>query len=131
MSEIKTSKGQPGIAEAALFGLCPDCGAKTLFAAPTNFSDRCSGCGLDYSSFNVGDGPAAILSLILGALIIAMAIGLDVAVHPPFWVHVIIWVPLTSVMVMLSLRLAKGALLIAEHRNNAIEGTLDQDGEEK
>jgi uncharacterized protein (DUF983 family) len=131
MSENKNSKGQPGIAEAALFGLCPDCGAKTLYAGPTNFSDRCSGCGLDYSSFNVGDGPAAILSLILGALIIALAIGLDIAVHPPFWVHVIIWVPLTSVMVMLSLRLAKGALLIAEHRNDATEGTLDQDGDEK
>jgi uncharacterized protein (DUF983 family) len=131
MSENKTSKGQPGIADAALFGLCPACGAKTLYAGPTNFSDRCIDCGLDYSSFNVGDGPAAILSLILGALIIAMAIGFDIAVHPPFWVHVIIWIPLTCVMVVFSLRLAKGALLIAEHRNNAIEGQLDQDGDGK
>jgi uncharacterized protein (DUF983 family) len=135
MSENKPSKGQPGIAEAALFGLCPACGAKSLYArpsaGPTNFSDRCSGCGLDYSSFNVGDGPAAILSLILGALIIALASGLDIAAHPPFWVHVIIWIPLTCVMVVFSLRLAKGALLIAEHRNNAVEGKLDHDSDDK
>jgi uncharacterized protein (DUF983 family) len=79
----------------------------------------------------VGDGPAAILTLLLGALIIAAAISLDVAVRPPFWVHVLIWVPVTSLMVLFSLRIAKGALLIAEHRNKASEGKLaDKDPEE-
>ena len=124
MTENKLEKGQPGLAEAALFGLCPECGAKTLFAAPTRFSERCSSCGLDYSSFNVGDGPAAILTLLLGALIIALAIALDIAVRPPFWVHALIWIPLTCLMVLFSLRLAKGALLVAEHRNRAVEGQL-------
>jgi uncharacterized protein (DUF983 family) len=131
MTETPTSsKGQPGIAKAALFGLCPECGAKTLFAAPAQFAERCDGCGLDYSAFNVGDGPAAILTLFLGALIIALAISLDIALRPPFWVHVIIWVPLTCVMVLVSLRLAKGALLIAEHRNKAAEGMLAEKGED-
>ena len=68
---------------------------------------------------------------LLGALIIAAAISLDVAVRPPFWVHVLIWVPVTSLMVLFSLRIAKGALLIAEHRNKAREGKLaDKDTEE-
>lgn len=125
MTEHKQSqKGQPGLAEAALFGLCPECGAKTMFAAPARFADKCDNCGLDYSAFNVGDGPAAILTLLLGALIIAAAIALDVAFRPPFWVHVVIWVPLTCVMVLFSLRLAKGGLLVAEHRNKAVEGKL-------
>ena len=53
------SKGQPGIAEAALFGLCPRCGGRTLFAGWTRFAHRCRGCGLDLAAFNVGDGPAA------------------------------------------------------------------------
>jgi uncharacterized protein (DUF983 family) len=125
MTEAQTElKGQPGIVPAALFGLCPDCGAKTLFAGPAQFAESCVGCGLDYSSFNVGDGPAALLTMILGALVIALAIGLDIAARPPFWVHVIIWVPLTAVLVLVSLRIAKGALLIAEHRNKAKEGRL-------
>jgi uncharacterized protein (DUF983 family) len=52
-------------------------------------------------------------------------------VRPPFWVHVLIWVPVTSLMVLFSLRIAKGALLIAEHRNKAREGKLaDKDTEE-
>lgn len=123
-------KGQPRLFEAALFGLCPECGAKTLFAAPARFAERCDNCGLDYSNFNVGDGPAAILTLILGALIVAAAIGLDVAVRPPFWVHFAIWVPLTCLMVLVSLRLAKGALLAVEHRNKASEGTPANKAEE-
>lgn len=130
MTETQTiSKGQPGIVPAALFGLCPDCGAKTLFAAPTQFAERCGGCGLDYSAFNVGDGPAALLTMALGALVIIMAILLEVAVHPPFWVHGLIWVPLTAILVVGSLRFAKGALLIAEHRNKAKEGQLADRGE--
>jgi uncharacterized protein (DUF983 family) len=118
------------LVEAALFGLCPQCGAKSLFAAPTRFAERCDSCGLDYSAFNVGDGPAAILTLILGALIIAAAISLDIMVRPPFWVHVVIWVPLTCLIVLASLRLAKGALLVAEHRNKAAEGQLADQAEE-
>lgn len=117
-------KGQPGLVPAALFGLCPDCGAKTLFDGPIGFSEKCPACGLDYSAFNVGDGPAALLTMFIGALIITAAINLDIAFHPPFWVHVVIWVPLTAAMVFLSLRFAKGALLIAEHRNKAKEGQL-------
>ncbi len=130
MTEIQQQKGQPSIAKAALFGLCPDCGAKTLFAAPAKFSDKCNACGLDYARFNVGDGPAAILTLILGALIIALAISFDIAVRPPFWVHVIIWVPLTCLMVVGSLRVAKGALLVSEHRNRATEGALADKSED-
>lgn len=131
MTELQTDKkGQPGLVPAALLGLCPECGAKTLFDGPVTFAEKCDNCGLDYSTFNVGDGPAALLTMFIGAFIIVMAISLDIAVRPPFWVHVIIWLPLTAAMVVVSLRFAKGALLIAEHRNKAREGQLeDRDGE--
>jgi uncharacterized protein (DUF983 family) len=123
-------KGQPGIAPAALFGLCPDCGAKTLFAGPVRFASNCKACGLDYSAFNVGDGPAALLTMALGALIIVLAFMLEIAAHPPFWVHAVLWVPITVGLVLLSLRFAKGALLVAEHRNKAKEGRLAIEGDE-
>ncbi len=122
MTEQKINEGQPSIAKAALFGLCPQCGAKTLFSGPAKFADHCPSCGLNYSAFNVGDGPAAFLTMGVGAIIIVLAILLDMAARPPFWVHVIIWVPVTVAMVIGSLRVAKGALLSAEHRNRAGEG---------
>jgi uncharacterized protein (DUF983 family) len=121
MVENQIKEGQPGIAKAALFGLCPQCGAKTLFAGAARFSDRCGNCGLDYAGFNVGDGPAALLTMFIGALIIILAIITDIAVRPPFWVHVIIWVPVTAALTLISLRVAKGALIASEYRNRAHE----------
>jgi uncharacterized protein (DUF983 family) len=125
MPEPKIHEGQPGIAKAALFGLCPQCGAKTLFTSPARFADRCGNCGLDYTGFNVGDGPAALLTLVIGALIIVMALMLDSAVRPPFWVHVVIWVPVTAAMTVYALRVSKAALLAAEHYNRAREAGRD------
>jgi len=116
------TKGQPGITEAALFGLCPRCGAKTLFAGWTRFADRCRACGLDLTTFNVGDGPAAFLTMIVGAVVVILAVWLQLSAEPPWWVHVLLWVPLTTVGVVLGLRVAKAALLQSEYHNRAGEG---------
>ena len=108
---------------AAIAGKCPKCGARTLFAGWVRFADRCRACGLDFSSFNVGDGPAAFLTLIVGALVVGLALWLEVAAHPPFWLHVVLWVPITAAAVVGGLRAGKGLLLAAEFHRRAGEGT--------
>lgn len=118
----KDMQGQPGIASAALFGLCPRCGARPLFDGVVRFAPRCRSCGLDISSYNVGDGPAAFLTLIVGALITVLAIWLEIAVHPPFWVHAVLWIPLTVAAVLWGLRVGKAALLAVEVQRKAGEG---------
>lgn len=115
------SEGQPGLVSAALFGLCPRCGSRTLFAGVAKFAERCRVCSLDFSSFNVGDGPAAFLTLIIGALVVGLAIALELAAHPPFWVHVVLWVPFTAGAVIWGLRAGKAALLAAEYQRKAGE----------
>jgi uncharacterized protein (DUF983 family) len=111
---------------AAMRGDCPRCGAPTMFATVVRFAPRCRACGLDYGQFNVGDGPAAFLTLIVGAIVVTLAVVLELKGHPPFWVHILLWVPFTTVAVVGLLRLAKGMLLILEYRNKAREGTLVQ-----
>lgn len=115
------TKGQPSLVEAALFGLCPRCGARTLFDGIARFAPRCRACALDYSAFNVGDGPAAFLTLIVGGLIAVLAIWLQLAVEPPFWLHIVLWVPLATLLVIGGLRAAKAALLHAEYTRDARE----------
>lgn len=115
------------VAQVALGGLCPRCGSRTLFQRLATFAPRCRACGLDFSAFNVGDGPAAFLILILGGLIVALAVVLELAVSPPFWVHILLWVPLATLAVILSLRAAKAALLALEYRHRAREGQLSRD----
>jgi uncharacterized protein (DUF983 family) len=121
MTGKQQAEGQPPLVEAAAFGLCPRCGAKTLFARGIRFADRCGACGLDFSRFNVGDGPVAFLTLIIGGLVTGFALWLEVAVEPPFWVHALIWIPVTVVLVWFGLRVAKAALLCAEFRRGAGE----------
>ena len=96
----------PHAVEIALKGLCPRCGARSLFSGPVSFAPRCRACGLDFASFNVGDGPAAFLILIVGTLIVGLAIALELGASPPFWVHILLWLPLTVAAVILSLRWA-------------------------
>lgn len=117
--------GQPGAGiswrRAALFGLCPRCAGKTLFARGIAFAPRCRACGLEFARFNVGDGPAGFLTLIIGAVMVALAIWLDLAARPPLWVHALVWVPLTIAAVIGGLRVAKAGLLAIEYRNEARE----------
>ena len=120
------SKGQPGPgqnsgAAAALCGCCPRCHARTLFAGYAKFADRCRACGLDFTQFNVGDGPAAFLTLVIGTVVTALAIWLELAAEPPFWVHVLLWVPITAAAVLGGLRGTKAWLLQAEYRRKASE----------
>ena len=110
------------ILQVALRGLCPRCGSRTLFAGIATFAPKCRACGLDFASFNVGDGPAAFLILIVGGIVTALAIAVELAAEPPFWVHVLLWFPLTALMVVGLLRLAKAALLALEYRHRAREG---------
>lgn len=115
-------KGQPGIAAAALSGLCPRCGAKSLFAGIARFAPECRACGLDFARFNVGDGPAAFLILIVGAVVAVLAIWVQLVFEPAYWVHVALWVPIATAMTIGGLRVAKAALLAAAFRNRAGEG---------
>ncbi|WP_114521907.1 DUF983 domain-containing protein [Altererythrobacter sp. ZODW24] len=129
-SDSPNTKGQPGSAAAALFGCCPRCNERTLFEGPVKFAPRCTECQLEFSNFNVGDGPAGFLTLIIGALITGLAIWLEVSVTPPFWVHVTLWVPLTAAAVVLGLRMAKAALLQAEYHQRAGEAQNPSESED-
>lgn len=114
--------GQPGIASAALFGQCPRCGGRTLFDGVVKFACRCRACSLDFEGFNVGDGPAAFLTLVIGALVTVLAVSLELVWHPPFWLHILLWVPITTAAVIWGLRASKGALLAIEYQRSAGEG---------
>ncbi|WP_374146708.1 DUF983 domain-containing protein [Sphingomonas sp. 28-63-12] len=122
--DVQTPAPVPEPLQVALHGLCPRCGAKTLFAGLTNFTDRCPACDLDISAFNVGDGPAAFLTLIIGAIVMIGAVTLTLTLAPPIWVHLLIWTPLTAIGVIGALRLSKAALISLEYRNKATEGRI-------
>jgi uncharacterized protein (DUF983 family) len=122
-------EGQSGEFRAALRGSCPECGSKTLFGVLTDFAPSCSSCGLDFSKFNVGDGPAAFLTLIIGALMIVLVLWSEFAFHPPVWFHFVFWPPVLIGAVIWGLRFGKAWLLQAEYWRRAKEATGGDVGE--
>ncbi|MDP3908133.1 DUF983 domain-containing protein [Novosphingobium sp.] len=122
----QASEGQPGFVPAALFGLCPQCGSRTLFDGVAKFAPRCRSCGLDLGQFNVGDGPAAFLTLLIGAVTLGLALWLEFSWHPPVWVHALVWIPFVAGTTIWGLRIGKAALLVTEYQRDAGEGRLKQ-----
>ncbi len=86
-------------------------------------ADKCGACSLDFQAFNVGDGPAAFLILIFGAIIAGAAIMVELIFQAPWWVH-IIWLPVGIALTVGGLRIGKAALLFQEYRHEDHEGRI-------
>ncbi len=112
----------PSPVQVGIAGCCPRCGKASIFHKLIVFVPRCPACGLDISQFNVGDGAASFLILIVGAIVTGLAMWLELSRSPPWYVHVVLWLPLTLVLSLALMRLAKGLLLALEYRHSAREG---------
>src|SRR5206468_178610 len=104
------SPAPPATGRGVLVGNCPRCGARTLFKGWVSFAECCRACGLDFTGFNVGDGPAAFLIFIVGTIVVVAALAVDGVFSPPWWVH-LVWVPVTAALTIAGLRVSKAWLL--------------------
>lgn len=100
-------KGQPGLVSAALSGLCPRCGAKTLFEGPAQLADECAKCGLDILSLERGGRFVGVVTMLLALALIMAALGVDEWLHPPLWATFLFWGPVTIASVVFALRFYK------------------------
>lgn len=123
MREAPPAGAAPSLVTASLKGLCPRCGAPTLFTGTARFAPTCRSCGLDFAALDVGDGPAAFLILILGAVVAGAAILVDLRYSPSWWVH-LIWLPITVILALGGLRLGKAAMLYQIFHHRAGEGKI-------
>ena len=110
--------------EIALRGVCPRCGRGRLFRGLLGIVDRCSHCGLDLRGNDAGDGPAVFVILGLGAIVMILVFWVEFRFEPPWWVHVLLWVPLAAILTIGLLRIGKGLLLALEYKNRAREGRI-------
>jgi uncharacterized protein (DUF983 family) len=123
MDQAPPAGAAPSLVTASVKGLCPRCGAKTLYAGAARFAPECPSCGLAFADFDVGDGPAVFLILIIGTIIAVSAILVDLAYQPRWWVH-LMWLPIGIAMTLYGLRLGKAALLYQIYHQRAGEGRI-------
>jgi len=112
------------ITHAALFALCPRCGKGKLYSGLLKVAPRCSVCDLDYAIFDAGDGPAVFVVLVAGGIITAAALYVEFTFSPPIWVHALLWIPLTTILILAMLRWTKALLLVLQYRHKAGEGRI-------
>ncbi len=114
-----------GVLGASLFGRCPRCGQGRLFAGYLDVVPECTVCGLNFRTFDVGDGAAALVILVVGAIVCALALWVEFTFQPPIWVHVVLWTPLIAILTLGFLRTGKAALLVLQYRHKAGEGRVE------
>jgi uncharacterized protein (DUF983 family) len=118
--------GGPGVPvlAAVLKARCPRCGKGKLFQGFLAVAPSCSACGLDLTRVDAGDGPAVFVILVAGFLVVGAALMTEVVFAPPYWVHVVLWLPLTFIVCLGLLRPFKAALIILQYKHKAREGRL-------
>lgn len=114
----------PGISPlaAGLRARCPRCGKGRLFEGYLALAPRCEACGLDYGGVDSGDGPAVFIVLVAGFLVVGLALIVEVAYRPPYWLHAAIFLPLALGVPLVLLRPFKATLIALQYHNRAREG---------
>lgn len=108
-----------------LSGQCPRCGEGKLFKGFLTVAPACEHCKLDLSFADAGDGPAVFVTLFAGFLVLGMALWVELSYEPPFWVHLIVFAPMTLIVCLGILRPLKGLMVAMQYANKAEQGRLE------
>jgi uncharacterized protein (DUF983 family) len=93
------------------FGYCPACGRGRMFRAFLKVADQCPACGEALHHHQADDAPAYFVILIVGHLVVPLALIVEIAWSPPYWLHAAIWLPLTAGLAIGLLQPVKGAIV--------------------
>lgn len=90
---------------------CPACGEGGLYRAYLKVDDTCSACGEELFHQRADDAPPYVTIFVIGHLVLAAVVGIDMAYAWPLWLHAAVWLPVTVGLCLLFLPAAKGALV--------------------
>jgi uncharacterized protein (DUF983 family) len=125
---IPTPSNTPARINAIRAGLlcrCPNCGKGRLFAGFLKVVERCAVCGFDFTRLNTGDGAAIFIMQIAGGLVVFTALFVEIAYHPPMWVHLAVFLPLVLILSLGLMRPGKGVMIALQMRNRSGQARTD------
>lgn len=94
-----------------LVGRCPQCGAGRMFGRYLKVADHCGHCGEALHHQRADDAPAYFVILIVGHIVVPLALAIETAFAPPYWLHGVLWTPLTLGLALALLQPFKGAIV--------------------
>lgn len=90
---------------------CPACARGRLYDRYLKTTKICSNCGEELFHHRADDAPPYFTMLIVGHVVVALVLATEIALSPPAWVHMLVWLPLTVILSALLLPSIKGAVL--------------------
>jgi uncharacterized protein (DUF983 family) len=100
---------------------CPACGIGRLYQGLLRVAPACTHCGLDFSGQDAGDGPAFFAIVVVGCIITGLAVYVELAYEPAWWVHVLMWPIITLVLCLWVLRVVKTTLIHLQYRMKRLD----------
>lgn len=100
---------------------CPNCGDGHLIDGFLKVAPVSEACGYAFSNADSGGRPAVFVILIAGFVVAFAAVFTEFSVHPPIWVHLVLWLPGTLLLSLALMRPLKGAMVAAQFMNKAVE----------
>ena len=94
-----------------LMGHCPACGLTRAFAGYLKVVPKCLVCGAPLGLVRADDAPPYFVIFAVGHIVVPLLFWMEIAIHPPLWVHAAIWIPVSLVLSLVLLRPIKGATL--------------------
>jgi uncharacterized protein (DUF983 family) len=107
---------------------CPRCGEGKLFSGFLTVAKECEACGLDYSFADPADGPAFFVMTAVGMVVIAVFTWVEVAYHPPLWVHMVTVFPALIIGCLGALRPVKSWMVASQFFHKAEEAKFSSLG---
>jgi uncharacterized protein (DUF983 family) len=92
-------------------GRCPHCGKGNMFCAYLKVADDCSTCGEALHHQRADDAPAYFVILVVGHFIVPLALSVETAFAPSYWLHAALWLPSTIGLSLALLQPIKGTLV--------------------
>lgn len=90
---------------------CPACGDGKLFSSYLKVVNACPKCGEEMHHHRADDAPPYFTMIIVCHFIVAGVMMVEDYYHPNYWVHILMWFPLTIGMSLWLLPRVKGALV--------------------
>jgi uncharacterized protein (DUF983 family) len=111
------STSAPSALASGLRSRCPACGQGPLFDGFLRVRPVCRVCGTDLQAQDSGDGPAAFIIFIVGAVVLAAMLVTEVRYAPPVWLHLVLWLPLTVILALGLMRPFKATLIALQYKH--------------
>jgi len=82
-----------------------------MFGAYLKAANHCPICGEMLHHHRADDAPAYFVILIVGHIVVPLALAIELAYRPSYWMQLAFWLPATLALALLLLQPVKGAIV--------------------